>query len=379
MTRASALAAVMTGANRPLSLQRLPVPELEPGSVLLETLFSEVCGTDVHIHRGRLAGVPFPIVPGHVSVGRVVDVRGPVLDVEGHAIRVGSIVTFLDVHGTCGSCWYCLVAKTSTRCPSRRVYGVTFSATEGLLGGWAELIYLKPGVKILELPASLPPERVIAGGCALPTAIHAIDRAEIRIGDNVLVQGAGPVGLSAAILAIKSGAGAVFVIDQHENRLAMARAVGADATLRLDPSAPTSHIDQLLALTHGRGADVTIEATGSPIAVKQGIQMTRDGGRYVIVGHYTDTGEIGLNPHLDINRKHLTICGVWGVDFSHFYRMIGVLDRHGGRVSGRGGDGGWEQLVTRRYSLAEADVALDDVEAGRVIKAIIQPNQPTRQ
>ncbi len=356
----------MTGPNRPLSVESLPVPELESGGVLLETVFSEVCGTDVHIHRGHLAGVPFPIIPGHVSVGRVVDVRGDVRDLDGVPLPVGALVTFLDVHETCHRCWYCLVAKASTRCPSRRVYGVTYSAREGLLGGWAEHIYLKPGVKIVRLPDSLPAERVIAGGCALATAMHAIERAEIRLGDSVVVQGAGPVGLNCAILAMLSGAGAVFVTDRHENRLAMAKALGVDAALSIADDA----VGRVLAMTSGRGADVTIEATGAPTAVKQGIAMTRDGGRYIVVGHYTDTGEISLNPHLEINRKHLTVQGVWGVDFSHFHRMIGVLERHGSRLSG----GGWERLISRPYGLDELDSALAAVESGSLIKAVVQPN-----
>lgn len=367
VTARSSLAAVMTAPHAPLALERRPLPTLEPGGVLLETLFAEVCGTDVHIHRGQLAGVPFPIIPGHVSVGRVVDVRGEVRDVvSGRRIERGAVVTFLDVHETCHRCWYCLVAKESTRCPSRRVYGVTYSASEGLLGGWSEHIYLKPGVQILELPASLPPERVIAGGCALPTAIHAIDRAAIRIGDRVVVQGAGPVGLSTAMLALLSGAGLVIVIDQHENRLALARRLGVSAGVRLDP-AGGHHVEAVRAATGGRGADVVLEATGAPAAIRDGVQLARDGGRYVVVGHYTDAGEIAINPH-DINRKHLTIAGVWGVDVSHFHRMLGVLDRawlHGG--------GGWDALISHRYRLHEVDAALADVAAGRVVKAVIQP------
>lgn len=365
------LAAVMTGPDRPLDFERLPVPELEPGAVLLETIYSEVCGTDVHIQRGRMAGVPFPIIPGHVSVGRVLDLRGPVADVAtGTPLRVGSVVTFLDVHETCERCWYCSVARTPTRCPARRVYGVTYSAREGLLGGWSQLIYLKPGVKILELPAGLAPERVIAGGCALPTALHAIDRAELHIGDSVVVQGAGPVGLCAAILALLSGAGCVISVDRHAGRLAMARAVGVDAALAIDRERPGDHVERVLAITHGRGADVTIEATGSPTAIRDGIHMTRDGGRYVIVGHYADAGEVAVNPHADINRKHLEIRGVWGVEFRHFYRMLGVLARHDTHA------GGWERLISRRYGLREAENALAAVEAGAVIKAIIDPQVP---
>jgi len=136
------LAAVMTAPHKPIEVQTLPAANVEPGGILLETIFSEVCGTDVHLHHGRLAGVPYPIIPGHVSVGRVVETGGAVTDIESNPIRVGDIVTFLDVHETCQNCWYCLVAKASTRCPHRKVYGITYSANEGLLGGWCQHIYL---------------------------------------------------------------------------------------------------------------------------------------------------------------------------------------------------------------------------------------------
>ena len=70
------IAAVMTAPGEPLEVWQLEDPEIEPGSVLLETVASEICGTDVHLHHGRLAGVPYPIVPGHVSVGRVLETGG---------------------------------------------------------------------------------------------------------------------------------------------------------------------------------------------------------------------------------------------------------------------------------------------------------------
>ena len=67
----SVRAAVMTRPRAPIEIREFPKPELEPGAILLETILSEVCGTDVHLHQGHLAGVPYPIIPGHVSVGRV--------------------------------------------------------------------------------------------------------------------------------------------------------------------------------------------------------------------------------------------------------------------------------------------------------------------
>ena len=135
-------AAVMTAPGEPIEVREFSRPSLEPGALLLETVFSEVCGTDVHLHDGHLAGVPYPIIPGHVNVGRVAETAGEVTDVEGEPLRSGDLVTFLDVHETCGKCWYCLVAKAATRCPHRRVYGITYSAEEGLLGGWSQAIYL---------------------------------------------------------------------------------------------------------------------------------------------------------------------------------------------------------------------------------------------
>jgi threonine dehydrogenase-like Zn-dependent dehydrogenase len=359
-------AAVMVAPGKSLEVRDYPAPEMEPGSVLLQTIFSEVCGTDVHLHHGRLSGVPYPIIPGHVSVGRISRVEGEVRDVEGEVLHGGDVVAFLDVHETCGSCWYCLVAKASTRCPSRRVYGITYSADEGLLGGWSEAIYLKPGVKVIKLPKRLTPERYIAAGCGLPTATHALERAEVRLGDTVVVQGCGPVGLNAAVLAQLSGATEVIVAGAPKQRLDMARAVGADHTIDIEEQGPDERIAIVRELTHGRGADVTIEATGNPAAVPEGMRMTRDNGRYVVVGQYTDAGGVEINPHWDINRKHLEIRGCWGSDFSHFYRGIMVLTKHGDRFP-------YEGFISRVYRLEEMNEALADVEALKVVKAVVQP------
>ena len=361
------LAAVMTAPEKSIEVQSLPACPVEEGGILLQTVFSEVCGTDVHLHRGRLSGVPYPIIPGHVSVGRVIKTGGLVRDFNGNPIDIGSMVTFLDVHETCNNCWYCLVAKASTRCPNRKVYGITYSAHEGLLGGWSEQIYLKPGVKILKLPPNLPARRLIAGGCGLPTAIHVVERAEIRLGDLVAVQGSGPVGLNVVILAILSGAGGVMVLGDPTNRLETASEFGADEVLWVSQTSPSGRVDRVRAWSGGRGADITIEATGAADAVKEGLQMTRDGGRYVIAGQYTDAGEVSINPHWDINKKHLDIRGCWGYDFSHFHRAICILSKYGERV-------GWERMISREYTLSEMDTALTDVEAGSVVKAVVTPN-----
>ncbi len=355
-------AAVMPAPKMPIEVRAYPEPVLEPGAVRLKTLASEVCGTDVHLWHGRLSGVPYPLIPGHISVGEVLETNGPVTDINGDLVVPGEAVTFLDVHGTCYNCWYCLVAKQSTRCPHRRVYGITYGADDGLLGGWSEQIYLKPGVKIVKLSGGVTPELWIAGGCGLPTALHAVELAQIKLGDRVLVQGAGPVGLSACALAAASGASWVGVIDTVPRRLEAAKKMGADAAIMLNSdvvSAVGKH-------TGGRGADVVIEASGSPDAVPLGCRLARDGGRYIIVGQYSDNGPAEINPHLDINRKHLTVQGCWGVDFSHVWRAMETLARFGDRFA-------WTDLISARYGLGQAGEALAAVESRTVVKALIIP------
>jgi 2-desacetyl-2-hydroxyethyl bacteriochlorophyllide A dehydrogenase len=357
-------AAVIPAPGQPIEIREFPDPEPETGAVVLKTLAAEVCGTDVHLWRGRLAGVPYPLLPGHVSVGEVVKTGGDVFDIEARPVRAGEVVTFLDVHETCHNCWYCLVAKASTRCPKRRVYGITYGAEEGLLGGWSERIYLKPGVKIVRLRGGVTPERWIAGGCGLPTALHAVDLAEIRLGDRVLIQGAGPVGLNACALAVASGAGWVGVADSVPRRLEAAKTMGADECF----SPEEGLFGAVRRATGGRGADVVIEASGHPAAVPQGCEMARDGGRYVIVGQYTDNGPAEINPHLHINRKHLEIRGCWGSDLSHVWRAMEAMARFGTRFP-------WTDLISRRYKLEAAGEALEDVEGRRVVKAVILPNE----
>ena len=361
-------AAVLAAPGLPPEIRAYPAPAMEPGAVLLRTIASEVCGTDVHLYHGRLAGVPYPLIPGHVSIGEVEAVNGAVEDVEGAPIRSGDVVTFLDVHGTCNACWYCLVAKATTRCPHRRVYGITYGAepAPGLAGGWAERIYLRPKTRIVRLAPGVSPDAWIGAGCGLPTAVHAIELARIGLGDRVLIQGSGPVGLSACALALLSGAGWVGVIGAPELRLQAARGFGADWTMDVTGTKGHERLRAVRDATGGRGPDIVIEASGNPLAVPEGCELVRDAGRYVIVGQYTDHGGVDLNPHLHINKKHLEIRGCWGSDFSHVYRAMEILSRFGRRMD-------WSSLITRRYSLEEVGQALEDVEAQRVVKAVIVP------
>ncbi len=362
--------AVIPQPNAPVEIREVEEPQLEADSALLEVELSEVCGTDVYLQQGRLQGVPYPLVPGHVSVGRLSKIRGSVRDIHGDEFCEGDRATFLDVHRTCNACWYCLVAKATTRCPQRKVYGITYGLDDGLCGGWAEQIYLKPGTRIIRLDADA--EVFMAGGCALPTALHAVERGDIQIGDTVLVLGSGPVGINAIILALMRGALRVLCIGAPEHRLDVAREVGASDALNFETHDEARRHDWVLERTNGRGVDVTIEATGAPNAVVDAMRFTRDAGRVVIVGQYTDHGDTSFNPHLDLNRKHLDVRGCWGSDFSHFYRGVQI-------VSDAIKSKPWASLRSKlsRYRLDQANEALADVKEGRVLKALIEPKAHT--
>lgn len=339
---------------------------MEPGSILLETVASEVCGTDVHLFHGKLAGVPYPLVPGHVSVGRILETRGVDRDAEGAPLAVGDVVTFYDVHGICGRCWHCSVAKQPNRCPHRRVYGITLGADDGALGGWAERIYLRPGVKVIRLPAPLTADDVIAGGCGLFTGYAAVERSRLTAGASVVVQGTGPVGLGAVIVAGLRGASSVVAIGDPVPRLDLARAFGAREALSVAGTSANDRVARVRELTQGRGADVVIEATGNPRAIPEGLELMRDGGTYVIAGHYTDNGPVEVNPHV-INRKHATVLGQWGTDYHHVVGALALLAENRARVP-------VDRIIGKRYRLEEAGQALADVEAMRVTKAVIWMN-----
>ena len=355
----------MTAPRQPIELREFARPNLPPGSALLRTLCSEVCGTDVHLWHGRLTGVPYPIIPGHVSAGIVEEGRGDLRGIDGTAIREGDRVVFFDVHRTCGRCRACTVHRTPTRCSARRVYGITDSADEGLFGGWAQAIYLEPGVALARLPDAIELDDYIGGGCGLLTAVHIAERAEIRLGDTVVVQGVGAVGLSAIALARIAGASRIIAIGAPEGRLALAGEMGADTVLDLARTTPGHRLQAVLEATHGEGADVVVEAAGAAAAIPEGLDLTRVGGRYVIAGHYTDVGPSTINAHHQINRKHLEIRGCWGSEARHFLRALSILEHHPSIPFRRIGE--------QRYGLHQLNEALADAEAMRIPKALVDP------
>jgi threonine dehydrogenase-like Zn-dependent dehydrogenase len=362
-----ARASVLEGFNAPLSLRRYEIPVLEPGAALVRTQMAGICGTDVHLWRGEMK-INLPVILGHETVGTIEQLgAGLEKDWTGQPLSIGDRVTWTSTI-SCGKCYYCVEKKQPTRCPHRRAYGIGYRCDEQphFLGGYADVHYLRPGTNIFKIPDGLPNEAVIGAGCALITAIHGVERTGIEWQDTVVVQGAGPVGIAALAVAKSAGASKVIVVGAPARRLEMSQRFGADHVIDLDNvKEPQERIDAVRQLTGGCGADVVLECVGRPQAVVEGMEMCRDGGKYLVLGHYCDAGKIEFNPHV-ITRKQLQVFGSWSSEPRHMKAAIEFLRTHREQFP-------FESMVTHRFPLEKAAEALDTTAKWLSAKSVIVP------
>jgi threonine dehydrogenase-like Zn-dependent dehydrogenase len=312
--------------------------------------------------------IPVPLVLGHEGVGRVeVLGKGAERDAVGVPLAVGDLVVW-GSSIACGTCFYCRDAQEPTLCERRRIYGITRALAQAphLTGSWAEKIHLEPGTTLVRLDDQTPPEAVISLGCAGPTVVHGLLHvAPVRPGESVVVQGAGPVGLAAAMYAHLSGAGRVIVIGAPRERLELAAQLGVgDELLDIELLEPPERLERVSELTAGRGADLVVECAGVPAAVSEALDLVRPGGRVLVLGQYTDHGPAPLNPHL-ITRKQLAVLGSWAFSAAHYVEYVRTLPQLRKRFA-------IERLLTT-FPLERAEDAIDAARRGRVGKAVIVP------
>lgn len=364
-----ARASVLDQFKTPLALREFALPKIEPGGALVRTEMAGICGTDVHLWKGELK-ISLPVILGHETVGHIEQLGdGLNRDWNGEPLAGGDRVTWTSTI-SCGKCFYCAEKKQPTRCPQRRAYGIGYRCDEPphFMGGYAEYHYLRPGSNIFKIPADLSTEAVIGAGCALITAIHGVERTGIDWQDIVVVQGAGPVGISALAVAKSAGASKVIVLGAPAARLEMAKRFGADHVINIDEvKTPEARIAAVRELSRGYGADVVLECVGHPSAISEGMEMCRDGGKYLVLGHYCDAGPVMWNPHV-ITRKQLQVFGSWSSEPRHMRAALEFLRNHKQQFP-------FDTMVTHRFPLERANEALETTAKWISAKSVIVPTR----
>jgi len=369
-------AAVMVDFNKPFEIRTYPLPsKVEPGAVLVKMLMAGVCGTDVHTWLGHTGGkiLNFPVILGHENVGEIVEMGGEVKDWNGTPLKKGDRITWPTTIGTyCYQCFNCTVAGIPNKCLQRKTYGagITSEQSPHFLGGWAEYCYLYPRTSLFRLPDKLPVEALVASGCAAPTMVHAAEKADIHVGDTVVVQGSGPVGLFGLVVARESGAGRVIVVGGPQERLQMAQKWGADATIDISEiKSPKDRVQYVKELSLSKyGADVVLECSGVPSAFAEGPQFARDGGKYIIVGQFMDAGPAEDFHPFWITFKELTVKGSYSWEPKHTARAVALIEKVQDKYP-------LQDIVSHKFTLEQTTEAVQAVKEWKTMKAVLVPSK----
>lgn len=359
-------AVVLERFGTPPALREFPVPPAPAGGMVVGRLHGGICGTDLHLQQGHLP-IPTPLVLGHEGYGTVLELgRDGGRDALGAPLAAGDAVMWASSIA-CGLCPPCRLHREPTLCENRRTYGVNRPLTgdAALSGSWADHIVLQPGTTVVRAAPGVSATAAMALACAGPTIVHALyERRPVRLGETVVVQGSGPVGLAAAAFAQLAGAARVVVVGGPGRRLAAAAAAGiGDVHLDIVGAAdPEAVLAEARAAAGPDGADLVVECAGVPGAVAQGLTLPRRGGSYLVVGQYTDAGETALNPHQIVYRQ-LDVVGSWAFTGAHLVEYVRLLPALAARFD-------LESLVTL-YPLDKHEEALADVSSGAVLKAVL--------
>jgi len=264
MRRPTMKAAVLTQPGH-FEVRDVSVPECGPDDVLVKVARVGICGTDVHMFRGHYAADRLPLVPGHEFSGTVAEVGGSV-----STVALGQRV-IADINIGCGHCFYCRKNEVMS-CAQVRQLGIHVD------GAFAEYVKV-PQRLVIPIPDGMPFE-VAALTEPLACTVRAAKKSSIRLGESVLVIGAGPIGNLHVQVARAIGAAPVIAADLNVDRLALAASCGADVTV-----SDMSRLDaEVRAVTDGRGADVVIESVGLPKLYERAFDIVRPGGRIAAFG-----------------------------------------------------------------------------------------------
>jgi threonine dehydrogenase-like Zn-dependent dehydrogenase len=353
-------------------VEHFDLPEPAPGTVLLRMELSGCCATDAHTYLGQWPNAVFPLMPGHENVGRVEAVGpGGQRDFLGRELRPGD--RLFARWGWCGQCHECRALQQPRRCRNRRVsYG---GMAEPFSGGFAEYLYLSAPETTFMLKMETPASVAVLSE-PLGVAVTAVRRAQPRLGETVVVQGCGAIGLLSLGLAKQAGATRVICVSGPAERLSIARAFGADVTVDIEqiPDAEERRRAVLGETPGGIGADLVFGCVGLAPAWLEGLSFVRDGGRFMELGLASDTGDVRFNPANQLVAHNLTLMGTLGLsDYQDAVAAGRILEA--GRLP-------FEQVVSHQLPLervADAIEALNGsyrLDGRTALKIAGAPNGP---
>jgi len=336
-------ALVKSRSERGLWLEEVPEPEFGINDVKIRVLLTGICGTDLHIYQWDAwakSTIPVPLVIGHEFVGEVVAVGSNVAD-----YRVGEMVSG-EGHVTCGRCRNCLAGRRHL-CAHTKGVGVNRS------GCFAEYIVLpmsniwRHNPKInLEIAAIFDP---------FGNAVHTALSFPV-LGEDVLITGAGPIGLMAAPVVRHAGARHVVISDLNPYRLAIAEKMGV--TMAVDPrKTPLQEVQKKLGMTEG--FDVGLEMSGSPAAFRDMLANMSHGAKIAMLG--IPSGEMSIDWHSVIFNM-LTIKGIYGREMYETWYKMTVMLESGLDIS---------PVITHRLSWRDYEQGFAAMETGNAAKVIL--------
>ena len=336
-------ALVKARAEPGLVVEDVPVPEAGRDDVLIRVLRTGICGTDLHIYDWdgwAQANVPVPQIIGHEFVGEVVEAGADV-----HDLYRGDLVSG-EGHLVCGRCRNCMAGRR-VQCARTKGIGVNHP------GAFAEFIAL-PATNVWRHPRDIDLD-VAAIFDPFGNAVHTALTFPI-LGEDVLITGAGPIGLMAAIVARHAGARYVVISDVSPYRLDLARRIGV--TLAVD-AARVSLPEAMSELAMREGFDVGLEMSGKPAALRDMLASMTHGGKVAMLGLPTE--EFGIDwAHLVTNMT--TIKGIYGRQMFETWYEMSVLIQSGVDIS---------PVITHRFDAADYEQAFATVRSGLCGKVVL--------
>jgi 2-desacetyl-2-hydroxyethyl bacteriochlorophyllide A dehydrogenase len=318
-------------------------PDPEPGSkeVLIRVAACGICGTDQHIFHGDVGG-PFPLIGGHELVGEVVGVGEEMVE----DIRVGQRVA-VDPNVSCGSCFFCQRGQVN-HCVRLSVIGVTRD------GGFADYV-VAPETHVY--PVGDMDYEVAAFIEPISCVVYGLKRLRIPVGADALIYGAGPIGLLMLQLVNHGGAGAVTIVDLEQDKLDLARTLGAGEVVLAGGGA-----DAALRAISPLGFDVVIDCTGVPAVVEHMFEHVRNEGKLLFFGVNPTEARISISP-FEVYRRDLEVLGTFALRYT-FHDAMALL---------RSGTVDVRPLVSDRFPIDAFPEALELAGSGKALKVQIQP------